>query len=110
MPKEVTEFSSNHQSGARGLMRPWTRNEEAVALGTFVGGLARVALRQVRKDAAIIAWMRSTMLPKARIRLIGRHHMGQATHQGGRRCQKDPEAAQGSEWKITAVPTRATQT
>ncbi len=46
------------------------RNEETIAQGTFVGGLSRTALRQIRKHAAIIAWMRSTVSPTSRVRLM----------------------------------------
>jgi hypothetical protein len=56
--------------GEVSFTRPRDRNKETIAQGTFVGGLTGPALRQVRKHAAIIAWMRSTMSPTSRVRLM----------------------------------------
>ncbi len=56
--------------GGVSFTRPRDRNEETITQGTFVGGLTGPALRQVRKHAAIIAWMRSTMSPTSRVRLM----------------------------------------
>jgi hypothetical protein len=50
--------------------RPRDRNEGTVAQGTFEGGLTGTAGRQVRRHAAIIAWLRSTMAPTSRVRLM----------------------------------------
>jgi hypothetical protein len=69
MPKAATKFSGS-KPGEISFTRPRDRNKETVAQGTFVGGLTGAALRQVRRHAAIIAWMRSTMSPTSRIRLM----------------------------------------
>jgi hypothetical protein len=64
-PEVATEFP-----GEVSFMRSRDRNEETIAQGTFVGGLTGPALRQVRKHAAIITWMQSTMSPTSRVRLM----------------------------------------
>jgi hypothetical protein len=68
-PEAAAEFLGN-KLGRVSFTRPRDRNEETVAQGTFVGGLTGAALRQVRRHAAIIAWMRSTMSPTSRVRLV----------------------------------------
>ncbi len=68
-PEAATEFPGN-KLGEVSFTRPRDRNEETVAQGTFTGGLTGAALRQVRRHAAIIAWMRNTMSPTSRVRLM----------------------------------------
>jgi hypothetical protein len=68
-PKAATEFPGN-ELGEVSFTRPRDRNEETVLQGTFARGLTRAAQRQVQRHAAIIAWMRSTMAPMSRVRLM----------------------------------------
>jgi hypothetical protein len=68
-PEAAAEFPGNKLSRVS-FTKPRDRNEETVTQGTFVGGLTGAALRQVRRHAAIIAWMRSTMSPTSRVRLM----------------------------------------
>ncbi len=85
-PKAATEFPGN-KLGEVSFTRPRDRNEETVAQGTFTGGLTGAALRQVRRLAAIIAWMQSTMSPTSRVRLM------QDTKRR-KKCQVASEAAE----------------
>jgi hypothetical protein len=68
-PEAATEFPGS-EPGEVSFTRLRDRNEETGAQGTFVGGLAGAAQWQVRRHAAIIAWMRSTMSPTSRVRLM----------------------------------------
>jgi hypothetical protein len=58
------------QPGGVSFTRPRDGKEKTVAQKTSVGGLTGAALRQVRRHAAIIAWMRNTMSLTSRVRLM----------------------------------------
>ncbi len=62
-------------------------DKEAAARGASIKGLTGTARRQVRRHAAIIAWLRSTMAPTSRARLI----------QGTKWGERPPVA---SEWDL----------
>jgi hypothetical protein len=98
-PEATTEFPGN-KLGEVSFTRPRDRNEETVAQGTFVGGLTGAALRHVRRHAANIAWMRSTMSPTSRVQLV----------QNDRQKKQQVPGGEGSGWwtqpESPTLPTR----
>jgi hypothetical protein len=105
-PEAATEFPGS-KPGEVSFTRPRDRNEETVTQGTFVGGLTRAALRQVQRHAAIIAWMRCTMSPASRVRLMQdtkRSKKSQVAGEAATRATRLPEGTRSGRQEKSACP------
>jgi hypothetical protein len=82
------------EPGGVSFKGPREGKEEAVAQRAFVGGLPRAALRQVRRHAAIIAWMRGIVSPTSRVRpvqAIKKSKKSQVADEAAKRAMRLPE-------------------